>query len=122
MSLLNLITRSIARLIRDERGSVAAMSTLFLTVMLGLGVIGGLVVVRDHLVQEFGDFGVALDNLDQSFLYYIEVCDDCVITAEYTDDSATLQDPVDAAPACLVIDSAPGEEDGSAPTPSGEFP
>ncbi|MEC8160829.1 MAG: hypothetical protein VX111_06840, partial [Planctomycetota bacterium] len=75
MSLLNLTTRSIARLIRDERGSVAAMSTLFLTVMLGLGVIGGLVVVRDHLVQEFGDFGVALDNLDQSFLYHIEVCD-----------------------------------------------
>ena len=122
MSLLNLTTRNIARLIRDERGSVAAMSTLFLTVMLGLGVIGGLVVVRDHLVQEFGDFGVALDNLDQSFLYHIEVCDGCVITAEYTDDSATLQDPVDAAPACLVIDSAPGEEDGSAPTPSGSFP
>ena len=122
MSLLNLTTRSVARLIRDERGSVAAMSTLFLTVMLGLGVIGGLVVVRDHLVQEFGDFGVALDNLDQSFLYHIEVCDGCVITAEYTDDSATLQDPVDAAPACLVIDSAPGEEDGTAPTPSGSFP
>ena len=122
MSVLNLTTRSIARLIRDERGSVAAMSTLFLTVMLGLGVIGGLVVVRDHLVQEFGDFGVALDNLDQSFLYHIEVCDGCVITAEYTDDSATLQDPVDAAPACLVIDSAPGEEDGSAPSPSGSFP
>ena len=122
MYLLNLTTRSIARLIRDERGSVAAMSTLFLTVMLGLGVIGGLVVVRDHLVQEFGDFGVALDNLDQSFLYHIEVCDGCVITAEYTDDSATLQDPVDAAPACLVIDSAPGEEDGSAPSPSGSFP
>ena len=122
MSLLNLTTRSIARLIRDERGSVAAMSTLFLTVMLGLGVIGGLVVVRDHLVQEFGDFGVALDNLDQSFLYHIEVCDGCVITAEYTDDSATLQDPVNAAPACLVVDSAPGEEDGSAPTASGSFP
>ena len=122
MSLLNLTTRSIARLIRDERGSVAAMSTLFLTVILGLGVIGGLVVVRDHLVQEFGDFGVALDNLDQSFLYHIEVCDGCVITAEYTDDSATLQDPVDAAPACLVIDSAPGEEDGSAPSTSGSFP
>ena len=122
MSLLNLTTRSIARLIRDERGSVAAMSTLFLTVMLGPGVIGGLVVVRDHLVQEFGDFGVALDNLDQSFLYHIEVCDDCVITAEYIDDSATLQDPANAAPACLVIDSSPGEEDGSAPSPSGSFP
>ena len=114
--------RALAQLSRGEHGLVVSMSTLFLTVMLGLGVLGGLVVVRDHLVQEFGDFGVALDNLDQSFLYYIEVCDDCVITAEYTDDSATLQDPVDAAPACLVIDSAPGEEDGSAPTPSGEFP
>ena len=122
MYLVGRTMRASAKLLRDERGSVAAMSTLFLTVMLGLGVLGGLVVVRDHLVQEFGDFGVALDNLDQSFFYQIEVCDGCVITAEYLDDTATLQDPLDAAPACLVINASPTEESGTAPTPSSEFP
>ena len=66
------------------------MSTLFLTVMLGLGVVGGLVVVPDHLVQELGDFGVALDNQEQSFYHQTQVCDDCAISAEHFDDPATV--------------------------------
>jgi hypothetical protein len=122
MSLISLISKLIGRLTRDERGSVAAMSTIFLTVLLGLGVLGGLVIVRDHLVQEFGDFGVALNNLDQSFSYEINVCDGCEISAEYIDNYATLQDPADAPPACLVIDVDPGSEDGTLPSPSGQFP
>lgn len=122
MNLISPTSKLIARLARDERGSVAAMSTIFLTVILGLGVLGGLVIVRDHLVQEFGDFGVALDSLDQSFSYEINVCDGCEISASYVDDYATLEDPVDAPPACLVIDVDPGEEDGTSPSPSGEFP
>ena len=122
MNLISPTSKLIARLARDERGSVAAMSTIFLTVILGLGVLGGLVIVRDHLVQEFGDFGVALDSLDQSFSYEINVCDGCEISASYVDDYATLEDPVDAPPACLVIDVDPGAEGGTSPSPSGAFP
>ena len=122
MSLISLTSKLIGRWVRDERGSVAAMSTIFLTVLLGLGVLGGLVIVRDHLVQEFGDFGVALNNLDQSFSYEINVCDGCEISASYIDDYATLQDPENAAPACLVIGVDPGSEDGTLPSPSGQFP
>ena len=72
--------------------------------------------------QEFGDFGVALNKLDQSFSYEIKVCDGCEIAASYIDNYATLQDPVDAPPACLVIDVDPGSEDGTLPSPSGQFP
>ncbi|MEC7446326.1 MAG: hypothetical protein VX500_08405, partial [Planctomycetota bacterium] len=73
----------LAQLSRGEHGLVVSMSTLLLTVMLGLGVVGGLVVVPDHLVQELGDFGVALDNQEQSFYYQIPVCDDCAISAQH---------------------------------------
>jgi hypothetical protein len=113
--------RVLAQLSRGEHGFVVSMSTLFLTVMLGLGVLGGLVVVPDHLVQELSDFGVALDNTEQSFYYQIQVCDDCIIPAEYLDDLATLQDSAVTLPACLGIDVFLGEECRAVPTPSGIF-
>ena len=111
----------LAQLSRGENGLVVSMSTLFLMVMLGLGVVGGLVVVPDHLVQELGDFGVALDNQEQSFYYQIQVCDDCAISAEYFDDLATLQDSAVTLPAFLGIDVFLGEECRAVPTPSGIF-
>ena len=113
--------RVLAQLSRGEHGLVVSMSTLFLAVMLGLGVLGGLVVVPDHLVQELSDIGVALDNTEQSFYYQIQVCDDCVISAEYFDDLATLQDSAVTLPACLGIDTFLGEECRAVPTPSGIF-
>ena len=113
--------RVLAQLSRGEHGLVVSMSTLFLTVMLGLGVHGGLVVVPDHLVQELSDIGVALDNTEQSFYYQIQVCDDCVISTEYFDDLATLQDSAVTLPACLGIDVFLGEECRAVPTPSGIF-
>ena len=116
------ITNKLKLLAADERGSVSAMSTIFLTVLLALGIIVGLVLVRDHIVQEMGDVGVALDNLDQSFSYAIAVKDELCVFAQYVDDVPTLEDPVDAPPACMVIDSPPNSEDGMLPPPSGEFP
>ena len=111
----------LAQLSRGEHGLVVSMSTLSLTVMLGLGVVGGLVVVPDHLVQELGDFGVALDNPEQSFYYQFQVCDDCVISAEYFDDLATLQDSAVTLPACLGIDVFLGEECRAVPKLSSHF-
>ena len=111
----------LAQLSRGEHGLVVSMSTLFLTIMLGLGVVGGLVVVPDHLVQELGDFGVALDNPEQSFYYQFQVCDDCVISAEYFDDLATLQDSAVTLPACLGIDVFLGEECRAVPKLSSHF-
>ena len=113
--------RVLAQLSRGEHGLVVSMSTLFLAVMLGLGVLGGLVVVPDHLVQELSDIGVALDNTEQSFYYQIQVCDDCVISAEHFDDLATVQDSAVTLPACLGIDTFLGEECRAVPTPSGRF-
>ena len=111
----------LAQLSRGEHGLVVSMSTLLLTVMLGLGVVGGLVVVPDHLVQELGDFGVALDNQEQSFYYQIQVCDDCAISAEHFDDLATVQDSAVTLPACSGIDVFLGEECRAVPKLSSHF-
>ena len=111
----------LAQLYRGEHGLVVSMSTLLLTVMPGLGVVGGLVVVPDHLVQELGDFGVALDNQEQSFYYQIQVCDDCAISAEHFDDLATVQDSAVTLPACSGIDVFLGEECRAVPTLSSYF-
>ena len=55
------------RLWRDQRGAVSAVSALLLYTLLTLGVITGLVTLRNQMVQEFGDLAVALDHLDQSW-------------------------------------------------------
>ena len=55
------------RLWRDQRGAVSAVSALLLYTILTLGVITGLVTLRNQIVQEFGDLAVALDHLDQSW-------------------------------------------------------
>lgn len=110
------------RFLRDQSGAVSSLSTIFLTVVLALGVIVGLVCVRDQIVQEYGDMSVGLDSLDQSFSYQIVVDGDVCIEAEYIDPGATLTDPADEAPAGLILDVPPTGENGTRPTPSGGFP
>ncbi len=112
----------LARFWDDERGAVSALSVIFVTVILAIGVLAGLVVVRDHVVQEFGDVSVGLDSLDQSFSYEIVVDGEVCVSVDHNDDSATLTDPVDTAPADLDLGVDPSGENGTRPTPSGGFP
>ena len=126
------VCQLIKRLARDERGFASAVGLIFLFAILVIGVIVGLVTVRDHIVTEFGDVAVALDNLSQSFSYTISVDGnndgdfidpaDTVLTAMYTDDAATLMDLPDAAPACLNLDVAPINEGDTPTAPTGAFP
>lgn len=89
------------RLWHDRRGSIPALSTLFIYTILVLGVTVGIITLRDQIVQEYGDLAVALDHLDQSW----EI-------TEFGDtrgfsDSPSLTDPVDAEPADLSVQEAP---------------
>ena len=61
------VCQLVQRLARDERGFASAVGLIFLFAILVIGVIVGLVTVREHIVTEFGDVAVALDNLSQSF-------------------------------------------------------
>ena len=58
---------------RDDRGTASIVSLIFVTAILALGAIVGLAVLRNQVVQEFGDAAVALDQLDQSFSYTLRV-------------------------------------------------
>ena len=56
-----------AELIRDEAGFVAAGNYILMVTILAIGIVAGLTAVRDSVVQELGDLGMALENIDQSF-------------------------------------------------------
>lgn len=102
------------RLWRDTRGNMAPADLILMTAITAIGVMVGLVIVRDSVVQEMGDVAVALDNLDQSFSGSISLATvGTVWSASYTDDAATLDDPVGSEPACLDV-GGPQYEEGTA--------
>ncbi|MEW4561254.1 hypothetical protein AB1K70_01940 [Bremerella sp. JC770] len=82
----------------QRKGNASIMSLVLLVVLMAIGVIVGAVALRDHLVQEFGDAAVALDHLDQSFSYHIQIDSngdgtfDAECMAGYMDEP-TLTDP-----------------------------
>ncbi len=119
MKIIHAAFADLRTLSADDRGAVSAMSMILLTVLLALGAIVGLTVVRDHIVQEFWDIAVGLDNLDQSFSYEVIVDGVVSVNAAYTDNPTTLLDPVNTRP--LVFASPPGEI-GTTATPAGDFP
>lgn len=124
--------RSLAgELWRDERGVASAYALILVAVVLILGAVVGLTSLRDHIVQEFGDLGVAIDSLDQSFSYQITVTPNgppmgppmgqpqVIVSASYVDqDELGWSDPNNQPPAGLSFGPAyPGGAGEDAPTP-----
>jgi hypothetical protein len=61
--------RILRRLWRDERGIVYSADLILVTTVLGLGVLVGLISLRNQVVQEFNDIGSAVGALNQSYSY-----------------------------------------------------
>ncbi|MBI1246469.1 hypothetical protein GC197_01335 [bacterium] len=111
-----------------------AIAIILLIVILGLGVIVGATAVRDSIVQEYGDIGVALDNLDQSWSYQLSIDPDGqggnpphVCSAMYMDPAPTLTDPGTPgngqAPAGLTFVQIPANNlENPVPNPPGTLP
>lgn len=59
------------RLWNDERGYVVSTELILLGTIIVIGLIVGLATYRDAVVQEFGDTGAAVGQVDQS--YTVEV-------------------------------------------------
>ncbi|WDI40794.1 hypothetical protein [Bremerella sp. P1] len=118
--------------LQKRKGSASAIGVIFMVVILAIGVIAGAVALRDHLVQEFGDAAVALDHLDQSFYYLIQIDGDMdgnfdhSCTAEYIDPAPTLEDPgteMNPQPPAGITFIDPSEaESPVAPPPAGTLP
>ncbi|MFI4876383.1 MAG: hypothetical protein ACIALR_13620 [Blastopirellula sp. JB062] len=108
------------RLWSDQRGVISAYALILVAVILILGAVVGLTGLRDHIVQEFGDLGVAIDSLDQSYRYQIAVQPPVgppvvIVSAGYDDqDELNWTDPENQAPAGLAFGQpypgGPGED------------
>ena len=79
----------------DERGESSSASILLITTLLALGAVVGLTTARNSLVQQLGDVGVALENIDQSFF---------TPTSSFAYPGPFPTDPVDAPPGCISLD------------------
>ncbi len=53
----------------DQRGIVYSMDMILISTILVLGMIVGLVCLRNQVVQEFSDVANAVGSLDQSYSY-----------------------------------------------------
>jgi hypothetical protein len=121
------LVKTIKQLWHDERGVISSAGMILITLLVAIGSIVGLVAIRDHVTQQLGDAAVALDNLDQSFSYEIEIDSDMdsivdiTLTCEYVDSAATLTDGA-GAPACLTFDGVPSPIESTLPTPTALFP
>lgn len=51
----------------DEKGFVNASNYILLVTIIAIGAVAGLTSIRDSVVQELGDLGLALENVDQSY-------------------------------------------------------
>ncbi|WP_339731843.1 hypothetical protein [uncultured Gimesia sp.] len=81
----------------DESGSISPFATVLMMTILIVGILPGVVTLRDHIVQKFGDMAVALESIDQSYSYTVDG-----VTSEYVDTNS-LTDPVGDAPAGLDL-------------------
>lgn len=106
------------QLFQDESGFILSAELVLVVTVLTLGVIAGLVTVRDAVVTELGDVGLAIKTLDQSYSYggirahsavtagttFNDTADFC--TPGYSDDFPPTQLPI------IVINPTPGQPGG----------
>ena len=94
--------KGLCRIWQDVRGTSSVVSLILLTAILIIGVVGGMVTLRDQVVQQFGDLAVALESLDQSYSFSV-ITPNSTVTSQYADPSSGLTDPDGAEPAGLNV-------------------
>jgi hypothetical protein len=100
---------------QDEAGFVITSELLLIVTILVIGLIVGLVVVRDAVVQELGDVAAAIGALDQSYQFN-GTTSNCVTQGAFTNggqftDIRDVCDPeADNAPNGVLITLTPSPE------------
>lgn len=122
--MLKLRNSLLFELLKDDRGVVYSSEYIIMTTIIGIGIIVGITTFRDQLVQEFGDAGVALEQLDQSYIYVVpgpgydpSVPFDPMMPVGFTvstyDDNAVPPpiDPLNAGPGGILFPAGGSEND-----------
>ena len=117
----------IHKLWRDENGFILSTEAMLFGTVLVLGTLVGLATIRGQLVQELGDIGTALGNLNQSYSvadFGMEGDDVFAVGSSFADksdlgeggeaDGSDNGDTAGAAPGGLMLQidpaAGPGEE------------
>ena len=106
---------------RDEAGVMNSAELILISTLLIIGSIVGLATFRDQVVQEFGDLGLAVGNINQSYSYDDVEVEITIDGTDYTftaagSNYADLADFCEEAPvagqppACISVTLTPGEE------------
>ena len=105
----------------DETGFVASADLILVTTVLILGVLVGLVTLRDQIVQELGDLAGAIGHLNQSYSYTGDTGDGGEVAGSSYEDLPDLceqDDTPNAEPSCISIAGVGPHDEGSSPSPN----
>ena len=106
---------TLIRLWQSEQGFTVSTELVLMATVLVIGMVVGIVTLRDQIVQEFGDTSVALSCIQQSYSFGGETTDGgSVAGSSFRDRSDFCDnngfDPPGGAPACIVVTEPPSEE------------
>jgi hypothetical protein len=107
----------LTQLWQDDLGFVVSSELVLVGTILVIGMIVGLATVRDQVVQELGDVGLAIGQINQSYSWSgitghtSSVAGSAFVdTLDFCDEIGIPGDP----PACIaIVDATPGEDTGA---------
>ena len=106
------------RLYSDESGVVAVSDYVLLTTIVAIGAIVGLVTLRDAVIQELGDVGIGLENIQQNYtvsMTFATVSGGTTTTSfGYTTDNDPTEQPSGQSTAGIDLSIAASDESGTA--------
>jgi hypothetical protein len=105
----------LVRLLNDEAGFVVSSELALIATILVIGLIVGLVAIRDAVVQELGDIAGSIGNINQTYSYTGVTGHTASTSGSLRSDTTDNCDvPADAAaggePACMDVVTGPAAE------------
>ncbi len=107
----------------DEAGFVVSTELIMVATTLVVGMLVGLVTVRDQVVQELGDVALAIGNINQSYEYDgVTGHTSATAGSNFLDENDFCEptggdDVAGAAPACISVQE-PADDETEAPQPN----
>lgn len=97
------------RLVRDEAGLLSSVDFILFVTIVSIGSIVGLSTMRNNFVQEFGDIGVAIENLEQTYTVDITFRNGTTKSFGYVD-NASPTDVAGQPPGGIELNVPPDDE------------
>ena len=106
------------KLWNDEAGFIVSAELVLIATILVLGMIVGLVSVRDQVVQELGDIAIAIGVINQSYSFSGITGHTSYTVGSWLEDTVDVcdelqADPTSGAAACISVTQAAEFETGT---------